>query len=99
MDMERLQRASYRATAVVAVLGISLLVAACGSSSSGSSTSAAATSASASAGAGSPATAAPAVLINVPLADAGGKDGTYLTGAHGRALYLWEADIEDKSSC
>jgi predicted lipoprotein with Yx(FWY)xxD motif len=33
------------------------------------------------------------------ISTAKGKDGTYLTGAGGRALYLWVADTNGKSAC
>src|SRR3954465_11668227 len=36
---------------------------------------------------------------NLTLSTAGGADGTYLTDGSGRALYLWVADRDGKSSC
>jgi predicted lipoprotein with Yx(FWY)xxD motif len=70
-----------------------LLVAACGSSSSSSTASTAApTPTTSSSGSSAPATA-------VSISTAKGADGTYLTGASGRALYLWDADSDGKSNC
>ncbi len=73
---------------------VALIAAGCGSSSSSSSSSnapAASTSASASASS----TAASGMTIST----AKGPDGTYLTGASGRALYLWVADTGHTSAC
>jgi predicted lipoprotein with Yx(FWY)xxD motif len=70
-----------------------LLVAACGSSSSSSTaSSAAAAPTTSSSGSSASATA-------VSISTAKGADGTYLTGASGRALYLWVADSKGKSNC
>jgi predicted lipoprotein with Yx(FWY)xxD motif len=80
-----------RAGSALALLGVALIVAACGSSSS-SSTSAAATSSQST-------SAAPAAASGVSVSTASGAHGTYLTGASGRALYLWVADTHGKSSC
>jgi predicted lipoprotein with Yx(FWY)xxD motif len=73
-------------------MGVTLVVAGCGSSSSSSS--------------GSPAANAPATSTasqvaasGVSISTAKGSDGTYLTGASGRALYLWVADSGGMSSC
>jgi predicted lipoprotein with Yx(FWY)xxD motif len=71
---------------------VSLLVAACGSSSPSSHTSTvAATPTTSSSGTGS------AAALSIGTAKSGGS--TYLTGASGRALYLWEADSAGKSNC
>jgi predicted lipoprotein with Yx(FWY)xxD motif len=78
----------YRAGSVAALLGVSVLVAACGSSSSSSST--------ASAPAATPANSSGS---SVSIAAVKGSAGTYLTGASGRALYLWVADRSGSSSC
>jgi len=80
-----------RAGGLAAVIGVALLVAACGSSSSHSSASGA-PSAPASSGPGGSAD-------HVVIGTAKGPDGTYLTAASGRALYLWVGDSNDKSNC
>lgn len=85
-------RTRFRTGAAAALLGVSLLVAACGSSSSSSTTSAAAPAATSSSGSSASATA-------LSIGTAKGADGTYLTGASGRALYLWLADSSGKSNC
>ncbi|HEY2439867.1 MAG TPA: hypothetical protein VGI07_06535, partial [Solirubrobacteraceae bacterium] len=83
-----------------AVLGVALIAAGCGSSSTGSSsatTSAAAASASSTASGAS--TASNAAATGASIKTASGSAGTYLTDAAGRALYLWVADSNGKSSC
>jgi predicted lipoprotein with Yx(FWY)xxD motif len=99
--MGRLDRTRYRIGGLAAVLGASVLVAACGSSSTVSSASSAASgSASTQTGtSGAAATATPTSARAVSIGTASGKDGTYLTGASGRALYLWVADSGAMSSC
>jgi predicted lipoprotein with Yx(FWY)xxD motif len=96
--MHRLRRIRYRIGAVTALIGVSVLVAACGSSSSP----ATATTGSGAAGStatSSSATATPAAAKGVAVSTTGGAGGTYLTGAGGRALYLWVADAKGMSSC
>jgi predicted lipoprotein with Yx(FWY)xxD motif len=84
-------RTGLRTSVAAALLGVSLLVAACGSSSPSSNTSSvAATPTTSSSGSSSAA-------VSIGTAKSGG--GTYLTGASGRALYLWEADSSGKSNC
>jgi predicted lipoprotein with Yx(FWY)xxD motif len=83
-------KTKFRLSAVLAVVVAALIVAGCGSSSS---TSTAASSPSAT----SSTTAAAAAGVSIGTAK--GKGGTYLTGASGRALYLWVADTNGKSSC
>jgi predicted lipoprotein with Yx(FWY)xxD motif len=86
-------RRRFRTSVAAALLGVSLLVAACGSSSSSSTaSSAAAAPTTSSSGSSASATA-------VSISTAKGADGTYLTGASGRALYLWVADSKGKSNC
>jgi len=86
-------RGRFRTSAAAALVGVSLLVAACGSSSSSStSSSAAATPTTSSTGSSVSASA-------VSISTAKGADGTYLTGASGRAVYLWVADSNGKSNC
>jgi predicted lipoprotein with Yx(FWY)xxD motif len=93
-------RVKFPAAGVAALAGLALIVAGCGSSSSTS------TSAGASASASTPAasattssSASSAVVHGVAISTAKGPDGVYLTGASGRALYLWVADTHDSSSC
>ena len=80
-----------RTGALMALMGVTLIVAACGSSASSGSSSHAA---SASAG-----KAPPSGPSAVSVATAKGADGRYLVGASGRAIYLWIADSHDKSVC
>jgi predicted lipoprotein with Yx(FWY)xxD motif len=93
--MIKIRNAILRPTAAAfALVGVALLVAACGSSSSSSTTANAA-----------PANPAPASTTSnasnasLTVGTAKGADGTYLTGASGRALYLWVADTNGKSVC
>jgi predicted lipoprotein with Yx(FWY)xxD motif len=83
--------AKFRSGSAIALAGVAMVVAGCGSSSSSS---------------GSPAANAPpassasqAAATGVSIGTAKGSDGTYLAGASGRALYLWVADSGGKSSC
>ena len=87
---------SYRASSAAAGVAVSLLIAACGSSSSSSQTSAA--------GYGAPASTSSSTTSSTSasgpsIGAARGGAGTHLTGASGRALYLWVADSGGKSSC
>lgn len=85
------RRANVHAAAVGMLVLAALVVAACGSSSSSS----------------SPAVATPTTAsgtssghsTGAAISTAKGADGTYLTGASGRALYLWVADKNGKSAC
>jgi predicted lipoprotein with Yx(FWY)xxD motif len=81
---------SYRVVSGAALLGVALLLSACGSSSSSSSTASAPTPAPASSSGSASAVSIGAVK---------GSAGMYLTGASGRALYLWVADSNGQSSC
>jgi predicted lipoprotein with Yx(FWY)xxD motif len=88
--------AKVRSAGALALVGVALIVAGCGSSSSTSTstnTGAAAASTSASG------TVSQASAKGVAVGTASGSAGTYLTGASGRALYLWVADSNGKSSC
>ncbi len=96
--MQRLRRVSYRVGAVTALIGVSVLVAACGSSNS-TSTSAAVAAGAGGSTASSTANATAASARGVSINTAKGPDGTYLTGAGGRAIYLWVADSGGRSSC
>ncbi len=86
-----------RSVSAVGLVGVALLVAACGSSATTSSSSASAPAATSSTSAS--ATASPASAKSVSIGTAKGASGTYLTGAAGRAVYLWEADTKGMSSC
>ncbi len=101
--MNRWKRMRFRVGGIVAVTAVALTVAACGSSSnSSSSASSAATPVSSSNGYGgsnaSNTSSAPSGSA-VAISTAKGPDGTYLTGASGKAIYLWVADSHDKSVC
>jgi predicted lipoprotein with Yx(FWY)xxD motif len=82
--MIRSVRTRSRLGGLVMMVGVALLVAACGGSSSKSSASAPASNTSAGA---------------IAISTAKGMGGTYLTGASGRAVYLWDADTGDMSTC
>lgn len=90
--------AKLRAVGIAALAMSALGLAACGSASSSSSSASApaATAATTSASSTSASTAS-ASAITIGTAQAHGQ--TYLTGASGRAIYLWVADAGDKSSC
>jgi predicted lipoprotein with Yx(FWY)xxD motif len=88
-------RAKTRMASVAAVAAAALILAACGSSTSSTTTSAPAAASSSS----TPASTSSAAAAGVTIGTASGKDGTYLTGASGRAVYLWVADSNGKSSC
>jgi predicted lipoprotein with Yx(FWY)xxD motif len=79
-------QAKLRAAGFAAFVVAGLVVAGCGSSSSTSSKAAAASS------------SGPSVS-GVAVSTAHGTGGLYLTGASGRALYLWAADHSGTSSC
>ena len=79
-----------RASGFGALVVVGLVVAGCGSSSSSSSPAAAASSS---------AQSASASVGGVAVSTAKGSGGLYLTGASGRALYLWVADHNGTSSC
>jgi predicted lipoprotein with Yx(FWY)xxD motif len=85
--MTRLKKLSLRAGGAAAVVGVALAVAACGGSSSSYSAPA------------SPSKSSSSPAAGVSIATTNGPMGTYLTGASGRALYLWVADKGGKSAC
>ncbi|MFZ0089750.1 MAG: hypothetical protein WAL63_09610 [Solirubrobacteraceae bacterium] len=87
------QSAKFRAGSAAALVGVALVVAACGSSSTGSSSSAAASAPTTSA------TVSRAAATGAVIGTAKGPGGIYLTGTSGKALYLWVADSNGKSSC
>jgi predicted lipoprotein with Yx(FWY)xxD motif len=86
-------KAKLRAGTAVVMLGAALTIAACGSSSSSTSSSAAP------AASASSATVSRAAATGVSISTAKGPSGAYLTGASGRALYLWVADKNGMSAC
>ncbi len=88
--------AKLRAGSAGALVGVALLVAACGSSSSSSSSTTTATAAAAPA---TSSTATSAAATGVSVSAKTGAAGTYLIGPSGRALYLWVADSGGMSSC
>ena len=92
--MIRLRKARLRVGGAAALVGVALVVAACGSSSSSSST-----TSSPAANSSTPSSASSAPATGVAISTAKGSDGTYLTGASGRPLYLWVADSKGMSSC
>ncbi len=101
--MNRWKSLRFRVGGIAAVAAVALTVAACGSSSSSSSSAgSAATPVSSSNGYGgssaSNTSSAPSGSA-VAIRTAKGPDGTYLTGASGKAIYLWVADSHDKSVC
>jgi predicted lipoprotein with Yx(FWY)xxD motif len=90
--MASLRKARFHAGGIAALVGVVMVVAGCGSSSSSSSAPAPAPTATNAAASGGSSKG-----VSVSLAK--GSDGTYLAGASGRALYLWVADANGKSSC
>jgi predicted lipoprotein with Yx(FWY)xxD motif len=82
-----------RVGGLAALLGVALLVAACGSSSKTTSSTAAPAASS------TPSTAASTSPSGLTISTAKGPEGTYLTGASGRAIYLWVKDPTGKSVC
>ena len=88
--MTRHKKFSLRAGGVAAAVGVALAVAACG----GSSSSHAAPASPYNSASGSSSSSS-----GISIATTKGPLGTYLTGASGRALYLWVADKGDKSTC
>ncbi len=91
----KLRRGGVAALALSAVT----IIAGCGSASSSSSSSATTAAPAAASSTSSTATAAPAAAGGQQIAAAKGSGGMYLTGAHGRAVYLWVADTGGKSAC
>ena len=90
--MANSRTAKFRAVGAGTLVGVALLLAACGSSSSSSGASPAATSTSSS-------TSTAAAATGIAISAVKGAHGTYLVGASGRALYLWAADSNGQSSC
>lgn len=84
--------AKFRLGAAVAVVGVAAAVAGCGGSSSSASSNT-------SAPAPAPTSSASGSGAALSIGTSNGSDGTYLTGASGRTLYLWVADANGKSSC
>jgi predicted lipoprotein with Yx(FWY)xxD motif len=90
--MANSRKVTRRLYAIAAVAGAALVVAGCGSSSTSSSAPASSPSSSSS-------TTSTTSSAGLSIGTTKGKDGTYLTGASGRAVYLWVADTNGKSSC
>lgn len=88
--MRRRNKFTLRTGGAVAAVGVALAVAACGGSSS---------SGSAPASYGKSSSPSSTSASSVSIATTKGPMGTYLTGASGRALYLWVADKGGKSAC
>jgi predicted lipoprotein with Yx(FWY)xxD motif len=82
------KKARIRIGSITAVVAVASVVAACGGSGSSGASSATKVA---------PASAATGNAVSVGTA--AGSDGTYLVGASGRALYLWDADRQSKSVC
>jgi predicted lipoprotein with Yx(FWY)xxD motif len=85
------RRLKFRASSALAIVGVTLAVAACGGTSSSSHPAKhvpASTPASTNASA-----------TSVIVKTAHGSMGTYLVGPNGRALYLWVADSKGRSNC
>ena len=89
--MTQLNTFRTKAGAAAAAIGAASLLAACGSSGHAAHS----TSASGAAVSGTPASD----HRSIQLAIAGGHAGRHLTGAGGRALYLWEGDRRNHSNC
>ena len=77
-----------RAGCLASAGGLALLVAACGSGSGSGMTPSASTL-----------SRGPTASTGVEIGTARGPHGTYLTGASGRALYLWVGDSDGASNC
>ncbi|MFZ0039779.1 MAG: hypothetical protein WAK93_00605 [Solirubrobacteraceae bacterium] len=87
-------RKKFRLGSALALVGVALVVAACGSSSTTSSSSSAPA-----ASTSSSSTVSRAASTGVVIGTTKGSSGVYLTGESGRALYLWVADKNGKSVC
>lgn len=90
-----LSQMKVRAGGAAALVGVGVLVAACGSSGSANPATTAGSSRSA-AGTGTTATAA---ARRTAIDTTSGSMGTYLIGTGGRAVYLWVADTHGRSRC
>lgn len=82
-----------------AALAAAAAVAVAGCGSSGSSSSSAAAPAASPSSSSSSSTTSSAAAGSVSISTAKASSGTYLTGANGRALYLWVPDKNGKSVC
>jgi predicted lipoprotein with Yx(FWY)xxD motif len=98
--MVTFRQARFRIGSLTALVGTALVLAACGSSSSSSSPSASAPASNSGSAYGASASggSSPA-STSLAISTAKSSDGTYLTGASGRALYLWVADHKGQSAC
>jgi hypothetical protein len=89
--MRKFSRIKVRAGCAAALVGVSVLVAACGSSAATNSSSAA----NAGAAAASTGTTATAAARGTAISTTHGAAGTDLTAGTGRAVYLWMGDRRD----
>ena len=104
--MNRWKSLRFRVGGIAAVAAVALTVAACGSSS-GSSSSAASSATPASSsnlyggttGSNVSNTSSGSSGSAVAISTAKSPDGVHLTGASGKAIYLWVADSDNKSVC
>jgi predicted lipoprotein with Yx(FWY)xxD motif len=87
-----------RAGSLLGVLVAAVVIAGCGSSNN-SSSAAAQKPAASPGGSSSGGSASGAGSSGLSISTTTGTDGTYLTGASGRAIYLWVADKHGKSVC
>lgn len=98
--MSMSKKVKVRAAGVAGLLSTALLVAACGSSGATKTSNSGASKTSSSAAApAAKSVASESAASTVTISSTSGPDGTYLTGAGGRALYLWMGDTKGKSNC
>lgn len=97
--MVRLKTAKFRAVGIAALATAAVALAGCGSASSSSSSSAATPAAAATTSSTAATTSSAAAAGGTMIGTASSHGQTYLTGMSGRAIYLWEADKGDTSSC
>jgi predicted lipoprotein with Yx(FWY)xxD motif len=83
-----------RGGSLIALVAAALLIAACGSSKSKPTTTSSVAPA-----ASTTSTPSSTSSSALTIGTAKGADGTYLVGASGRALYLWDADTGGMSNC
>jgi predicted lipoprotein with Yx(FWY)xxD motif len=97
--MKTITRAKLPALSAAVVFGAAMIAAGCGSSNSASSSSASSAAAAASPNSSTSSAASNAAASGTVVKLAHGAHGAYLTSSNGRALYLWVADSNGKSSC
>src|ERR1700733_8817246 len=96
--MVRLKTTKFRGAGIAALATAAVALAGCGSASSSSTSSAAATPAAATTSS-TASTTTSAATGGTMISTASSHGQMYLTGASGRAIYLWVADKGDTSSC